>query len=219
MIRALSMKLQWGRHLAKADASLNLSNGLTDEAQRGQQQMNPQQMQQGQMQQAQAPQGQMRGLPPVQQGGMPHQMHGQNPGQMPVPGQQPGQHMQGGMGHVPQPHPMQGQQIGHQGQMVAQGQMQGAMGMPQMGALQGGTDMLPVPSGFRPVLPAVHGQGDAPIPGAMGDQLPVEMKNNLEEIVKQLLKPLLRDWLERNLPELLKGVVDEETGKIDPNKW
>jgi cell pole-organizing protein PopZ len=45
------------------------------------------------------------------------------------------------------------------------------------------------------------------------------MKNNLEEIVKQLLKPLLRDWLERNLPELLKGVVDEETGKIDPNKW
>jgi hypothetical protein len=93
------------------------------------------------------------------------------------------------------------------------------MGGPPMGGAQGAADMLPVPSGFRPVLPAVHGQGDAPLPGAMGDQLPVEMKNNLEEIVKQLLKPLLRDWLERNLPELLKGVVDEETGKIDPNKW
>lgn len=211
----LEHEIAMGQALSQADASLNLSNGLTDEAQRGQQQMNPQQMQQGQMQQAQTPQGQMRGLPPVQQGGMPQQMLGQNPGQMPVPGQ----HMQGGMGHVPQPHPMQGQHPGHQGQMVAQGQMQGGMGMPQMGAPQGGADMLPVPSGFRPVLPAVHGQGDAPLPASGGDQLPVEMKNNLEEIVKQLLKPLLRDWLERNLPELLKGVVDEETGKIDPNKW
>ena len=213
----LEHEIAMGQALSQADASLNLSNGLADGAQGGQQQMNPQQMQQGQMPHGQAPQGQMRGLPPVQQGGMPQQMHGQNPGQMPVPGQQPVQHMQGGMGHVPQPHPMQGQHPGHQGQMVAQGHMQGAMGMPQMGVPQGGADMLPVPSGFRPVLPAVHGQGDMPAP--MGDQLPVEMKNNLEEIVKQLLKPLLRDWLERNLPELLKGVVDEETGKIDPNKW
>ena len=49
------------------------------------------------------------------------------------------------------------------------------------------------------------------------DQLPVEMRNNLEEIVKQLLKPLLREWLERNLPELLKGAVDEQ-GKIDPDR-
>ena len=49
------------------------------------------------------------------------------------------------------------------------------------------------------------------------DQLPVEMRNNLEEIVKQLLKPLLREWLERNLPELLRGAVDE-TGKIDPDR-
>ncbi len=49
------------------------------------------------------------------------------------------------------------------------------------------------------------------------DQLPVEMRNNLEEIVKQLLKPLLREWLERNLPELLRGAVDEQ-GKIDPDR-
>ncbi|GJM02371.1 MAG: hypothetical protein DHS20C08_08720 [Rhodomicrobium sp.] len=51
----------------------------------------------------------------------------------------------------------------------------------------------------------------------MVDQLPLEMRNNLEEIVKQLLKPLLREWLERNLPDLLRGAVDDN-GKIDPNR-
>jgi hypothetical protein len=232
----LENDIAMGQALSQADASLNLSNQQlsaqhpsaqpSSEGQAGQQQM--QQMQQ---------QAQMRG---VQPGQIPAQvaggMQGQQ-GQAPHPGQAP----MGQMGHAPVPQPMQ---QGQQGQMVPQGHMapqaamgqvpmgqvqgqmapQGNMGMPQMGGppmggAQGAADMLPVPSGFRPVLPAVHGQGDAPLPGAMGDQLPVEMKNNLEEIVKQLLKPLLRDWLERNLPELLKGVVDEETGKIDPNKW
>jgi hypothetical protein len=223
----LENDIAMGQALSQADASLNLSTQQPSfEGQAGQQQM--QQMQQ---------QAQMRG---VQPGQMPAQvaggMQGQQ-GQAPHPGQAP----MGQMGHAPVPHSMQ---QGQQGQMAAQGHMapqaamgqvpmgqvqgqmapQGNMGMPQMGGppmggAQGAADMLPVPSGFRPVLPAVHGQGDAPLPGAMGDQLPVEMKNNLEEIVKQLLKPLLRDWLERNLPELLKGVVDEETGKIDPNKW
>ena len=202
----LENDIAMGQALSQADASLNLSTQQlsaqnSSEGQAGQQQMQ-QQMQQ---------QAQMRG---VQPGQMPAQVAGGLQGQVPHPGQAP----MGQMGQAPVPHPMQ---QGQQGQMVAQGQMaqQGHMGMPQMGGPQGGSDMLPVPSGFRPVLPAVHGQGDAPLPGAMGDQLPVEMKNNLEEIVKQLLKPLLRDWLERNLPELLKGVVDEETGKIDPNKW
>jgi hypothetical protein len=231
----LENDIAMGQALSQADASLNLSTQQpSSEGQAGQQQM--QQVQQ---------QAQMRG---VQPGQMPAQvaggMQGQQ-GQVPHPGQTP----MGQMGHAPVPQPMQqghqGQMAaqGHMAPQAAmgqtamgqapmgqvqqvQGQMapQGNMGMPQMGGppmggAQGAADMLPVPSGFRPVLPAVHGQGDAPLPGAMGDQLPVEMKNNLEEIVKQLLKPLLRDWLERNLPELLKGVVDEETGKIDPNKW
>ncbi len=236
-----------GQALSQADASLNLSNvqGVDDTANQKMQQQsennqaNPQQMPQ---------QAQMRGLPQAGQMPAHAQMGGQL-GQAPVPqgmqaqqnqvqqGQmQQNQALQGQAGHqghlvqqgnAPQGHMAPQAQMGQQpGQMVPQGYM-GApqqMGMPQMGgpqvgSPQGGADMLPVPSGFRPVLPAVHGQGDALIPGAMGDQLPVEMKNNLEEIVKQLLKPLLRDWLERNLPELLKGVVDEETGKIDPNKW
>ncbi len=235
----LENDIAMGQALSQADASLNLSTQQlsaqnSSEGQAGQQQMQ-QQMQQ---------QAQMRG---VQPGQMPAQVTGGLQGQVPHPGQAPmgqmgqvpmgqahkGQAPMGQMGQSPVPHPMQQGQMVAQGQMAPQAQMgqvqmdqtqgqmaqQGHMGMPQMGGPQGGSDMLPVPSGFRPVLPAVHGQGDAPLPGAMGDQLPVEMKNNLEEIVKQLLKPLLRDWLERNLPELLKGVVDEETGKIDPNKW
>lgn len=73
---------------------------------------------------------------------------------------------------------------------------------------------LPVPVGGRAMVPAAQPMMMAD-PSA--DQLPVEMRNNLEEIVKQLLKPLLREWLERNLPELLRGAVDE-TGKIDPDR-
>lgn len=232
-----------GQALSQADASLNLSNaqqGAEDQAnQQMQQQAQMRGLQPGDQKMVQQP-GQQMG----QQGQMPaHAQMGAQMGHVPQP--HPMHAQQGQAGHqgqmVPQGHTHQGHsaqghlaqghmaphaQMGqHQGQMAPQGYM-GApqMGVPQMGgghvaSPQGGADMLPVPSGFRPVLPAVHGQGDAPIPGAMGDQLPVEMKNNLEEIVKQLLKPLLRDWLERNLPELLKGVVDEETGKIDPNKW
>lgn len=56
------------------------------------------------------------------------------------------------------------------------------------------------------------------MPQPTAEQLPLEMRNNLEEIVKQLLKPLLREWLERNLPELLQNSIDPQTGKIDPDK-
>lgn len=182
--------------LNQADASLNLSNSHLNTPQMNQQ---PQMQQQVPMQQ----QAHMRGMQPNMQP-MPGQHPGQHPGQAPI---QQGFGQQGHMpqGQLPQPISQQGQM--HQGQMH-QGQM----------VAQGGGDMLPVPSGFRPVLPAVQEQAPMAM-NPMGDQLPVEMKNNLEEIVKQLLKPLLREWLERNLPELLKGVVDEETGKIDPNKW
>lgn len=74
-------------------------------------------------------------------------------------------------------------------------------------------------------LPVAHGhwQNVAPAPMIMGmatptaDHMPVEMRNNLEEIVKQLLKPMLRDWLDRNLPELLQGAMNDK-GQIDPDK-
>ena len=91
-----------------------------------------------------------------------------------------------------------------------QGQIPGQM--PQ-GEVGGGYD-LPVPAAGRAMVPAQQPMMQVADPSV--DQLPVEMRNNLEEIVKQLLKPLLREWLERNLPELLKGAVDEQ-GKIDPD--
>ena len=92
-----------------------------------------------------------------------------------------------------------------------QGQMPGQMLPGEAGA---GYD-LPVPAAGRAMVPAQ--QPMMPVADPSVDQLPVEMRNNLEEIVKQLLKPLLREWLERNLPELLKGAVDEK-GKIDPDR-
>ncbi len=74
---------------------------------------------------------------------------------------------------------------------------------------------LPVPAAGRSMVPVAAQPMMVADPSV--DQLPVEMRNNLEEIVKQLLKPLLREWLERNLPELLRGAVDEQ-GKIDPDR-
>ena len=111
-------------------------------------------------------------------------------------------------GQVPQGQGQQGQF--QQGQLPpgqwAQGQMAPA---PQ------GYD-LPVPAAGRAVVPAAQPMM-MPVADPSVDQLPLEMRNNLEEIVKQLLKPLLREWLERNLPELLKGAIDD-SGKIDPDR-
>jgi cell pole-organizing protein PopZ len=84
----------------------------------------------------------------------------------------------------------------------------------QLPAVSNG-DGLPVPAAGRSMVPAAQPMMAMADPSV--DQLPVEMRNNLEEIVKQLLKPLLREWLERNLPDLIKGAVDEN-GKIDPNR-
>lgn len=36
----------------------------------------------------------------------------------------------------------------------------------------------------------------------------------LEEIVRELMKPMLRDWLDRNLPSLIEKVVEKELDKL-----
>lgn len=136
-------------------------------------------------------------------------------------GQAPGQHPFAGaeaqMRGLSQHHGVPGgQQPGHatnQLPVQANNQMPGPVGG-QLPAVSNG-DGLPVLSAGRGVVPAAAPMMASPEPYA--DQLPLEMRNNLEEIVKQLLKPLLREWLERNLPDLLRGAVDE-TGKIDPNR-
>lgn len=118
-----------------------------------------------------------------------------------------------------QGHPPQGQlpqEQAYQAQQHQDQQAQGYAGAPTRGLQpQGGQGQLPVPAARRDMVPA-----GAPMMGLADpsvEQLPAEMRNNLEEIVKQLLKPLLREWLERNLPELLRGAVDEQ-GKIDPDR-
>lgn len=128
-------------------------------------------------------------------------------------GQAPGQHPFAGaeaqMRGLSQHHGVPGGQIS--GQTPAQIPGPGGGQLP---AVSNG-DGLPVLSAGRGVVPAAAPMMASPEPYA--DQLPLEMRNNLEEIVKQLLKPLLREWLERNLPDLLRGAVDE-SGKIDPNR-
>ena len=122
------------------------------------------------------------------QGGNAHIANGEGRGVQPLP---QGQHVPAGM------------PPGH-----------GGPGPWAQGQPQGGAD-LPVPAGGRAVVPVQQPMMAVADPTV--DQLPLEMRNNLEEIVKQLLKPLLREWLERNLPELLKNAVDDQ-GKIDPDR-
>ncbi len=217
----LENDIAMGQVLQQADASLRASQGLSQDPQKqaeahaqAQAQAEAQAFQQHQQQLHDQMRGMQQPYPPQGQVPQGHIPQGQYPqGQVPQ-----GQYPQGQIpqnqypqGHMAQGHVAQGQ--------LSQGQHpQGPQG--QMPVAANG-DMLPVPSGFRPVLPAVQqpmGLAD-PMAGPMADQLPVEMRNNLEEIVKQLLKPLLREWLAQNLPELLKSAVDEKTGKIDPDRW
>ena len=41
-----------------------------------------------------------------------------------------------------------------------------------------------------------------------------ESDNTLEALVRSLLKPLLKEWLDKNLPELVEGMVAKEIARI-----
>jgi cell pole-organizing protein PopZ len=42
--------------------------------------------------------------------------------------------------------------------------------------------------------------------------------NKLETVLNELVKPLLKEWMDKNLPQLVEKVVEEEFGKLLPKK-
>lgn len=239
-MQAMGGQMPQGQHMPQGPQGQQMPQG-----QQGQPMLQGQQGQmssQGQGMPGQVPHPQAQN-PQLQNAPMPGQAMGQMPNQTPMAGQNPGQQAQnyqpmaqglkGGEalgGHDPrlESEIAMGQALSQadaslnlsalqsQNEMLAQQQEQMRQMQQQPVSAVSNGDGLPVLSGFRPVLPAVQ---EEPYVSNNPDQLPVEMRNNLEDIIKQLLKPMLRDWLDRNLPELLKDAVDEETGKIDPNRW
>jgi len=39
-------------------------------------------------------------------------------------------------------------------------------------------------------------------------------QRTLEDITRELLRPILKDWLDDNLPELVERIVREEIGRL-----
>ncbi|MDT9597908.1 DUF2497 domain-containing protein [Sphingosinicella rhizophila] len=57
-------------------------------------------------------------------------------------------------------------------------------------------------------LSVAHGRGEA----APGDVTIAE--GPLEAVVRDMLKPILKDWLDRNLPEIVEELVTREIARI-----
>ncbi len=46
------------------------------------------------------------------------------------------------------------------------------------------------------------------------DHMPIGNGRTVEDLVRELLRPMLRDWLDRNLPSLVQQVVEREVAQI-----
>ena len=56
--------------------------------------------------------------------------------------------------------------------------------------------------------------GSMPIERDIPDRMPVHGNVTLEDITRELLRPMLKDWLDRNLPGLVDKLVQKEIEKI-----
>ena len=56
--------------------------------------------------------------------------------------------------------------------------------------------------------------GSMPIERDIPDRMPVHGNVTLEDITRELLRPMLKDWLDRNLPGLVERLVQKEIEKI-----
>lgn len=56
--------------------------------------------------------------------------------------------------------------------------------------------------------------GSVPIERDIPDRMPVHGNVTLEDITRDLLRPMLKDWLDRNLPGMVEKLVQKEIEKI-----
>lgn len=56
--------------------------------------------------------------------------------------------------------------------------------------------------------------GSVPVERDIPDRMPVHGNVTLEDITRELLRPILKDWLDRNLPGMVERLVQKEIEKI-----
>ena len=64
---------------------------------------------------------------------------------------------------------------------------------------------------------AAHGWLRAMVSGSHGNALSIQMPadgRTLEDVVRELLRPLLKQWLDENLPDIVQQTVDREVERI-----
>lgn len=52
----------------------------------------------------------------------------------------------------------------------------------------------------------------------LNDSTKIIKNSTLEEITAEALKPLLKDWLDQHLPEIVQKIVEKEVKNLIPNK-
>jgi cell pole-organizing protein PopZ len=57
-------------------------------------------------------------------------------------------------------------------------------------------------------LLAIRGESEPPRAASSGDEGP------LEAVVREMLRPLLKEWLDRNLPDMVEALVTREIARI-----
>ncbi len=55
---------------------------------------------------------------------------------------------------------------------------------------------------------------EADVPFALSGSTPIGAGLTVEDIVRELLRPMLRDWLDRNLPGMVERIVEREVSTI-----
>jgi len=82
---------------------------------------------------------------------------------------------------------------------------------------------MPEPTSYAPVQPdaplmsaqteALASAALANLSGALSSTTKIE-NNSLEAIVREMLRPMLRDWMDRNLPTLVERLVEQEIERL-----
>ena len=84
---------------------------------------------------------------------------------------------------------------------------------PPPAARQPEPEWTPPPAERPLVSPPIASQTAGALGRLMGSMM-VSSGNTLDDVVRELLKPLLKDWLEANLPQLVEAEVAKEIDRI-----
>ena len=71
-----------------------------------------------------------------------------------------------------------------------------------------------VASAFDRLTRAVEDAATPPMPAAANPGLVVPVGRTIEDMVGDMLRPMLKDWMDQNLPPMVERLVEREIAKL-----